>query len=67
MSDTGYYPPEYGIEVGEKCGRDRCTGRIIFEPDYCDLDPEDPDARDDAIDDGNVCNQCGWRRSWEDY
>lgn len=44
------FPPEYGVEEGERCGRGYgCTGRMIFddevhhvcmpgEPCFCDTD-----------------------------
>lgn len=63
MAGNGYYPPEYGIEPGETCNREKCRGRMIVEmaPCPCDLYA---DCSCDTCGDENtsyvvVCGVCG--------
>lgn len=61
MSDTGYYPPEYGIEVGETCYRGRCRGRMIAEREECSCWADaidEADASGDPLSESFVCT-CG--------
>lgn len=61
------FPPEYGIEEGERCGRYRCSCRISYAEPECDAGDDCPDSDPESEEECGAthhgvlyCEGCGW-------